>query len=82
METTVGDFFKATTYTSREHGYTAPELVLEFRVRMVDVTPDGDKIAFGYAKAENESKWTPTGFGIAEWSRYNWTIKPNEGDSN
>lgn len=82
METTTGEFFKATEYTSREHGYQAPELVLEFRARLVETTPDGDKIAFGYARRENETQWTPTGFGISEWLRYNWTIKPYEGDNN
>lgn len=82
METTTGEFFKATEYTSREHGYQAPELVMEFRARLIDTTPQGELIAFGYAKTENETNWRPTGFGVADWLRYSWTIKNNEGDSN
>jgi hypothetical protein len=75
-----GDFFLATKYTTRGDAYKAPEQVLEFDVRLVTVTPQGDPIAFGFARWENED-WAPTGFGRADWQRRDWHTIDNEGDS-
>lgn len=75
-----GEFFLATEYTTRETAYQAPEQVLEFRARMIDTTPQGERIAFGYARWEN-TDWSPTGYGEADWRRYNWRPKNQEGDS-
>jgi hypothetical protein len=76
-----GDFFLATTkYTTRDNVYKAPEDVLEFDVRMVTVTPQGEPIAFGFARWESED-WAPTGFGRADWCRRDWYLASHEGDS-
>lgn len=72
-------FFLATKYTTREDPYKAPEQVLEFDARLVTATPQGEPIAFGFARWEGED-WTPTGFGLKEWVDFKWYLK-SEGDN-
>lgn len=78
-EKVTGEFFAATKYTTREHPYQAPELVLEFDARFITKTPYGEPIAFGFARWEN-TNWSPTGFGVEDWCNHTWYLK--EGDSN
>lgn len=69
-----GEFFLATTYTTRKDPYKAPELVLEFDAKLITVTPQGEPIAFGFARWECDD-WTPTVFGIKDWSENEWYLK-------
>lgn len=66
-------------YTNRRHGYQAPEEVYEFDARFETTVPGTDKrIAFGFMRSEDSSKWKGTGMVDHDWVRFGpWKIKEN-----